>query len=120
MPDKSRPDIHFSIGATHEGVLAALGSIQIKMVSQLKDPTTAVLEEERQQLKAALRTSIALEVLGWLQEWGPEVLEEYAVEVRVAIVRDPVEMVDYLERHAPEELARWLGRAQQRQGPHLG
>ena len=113
-----RPDIRFSIGPTHGGVLAALGSIELKMVAEIKDPTQIGDEGHTEVLKAGLRSTIALEIFGWLKEWAPDVLEEYAGEVRRNLVRDPVEMLDYLERREPDALWGFFREAQQRgRGP---
>ena len=102
--EHQRPDIKFSIGPRSDGTIAALGSIELKMVAEIKDPTLMGDEDHTNGLRAGLRSTIALEIFDWLKEWAPDVLEEYAVEVRGNIVRDPMEMVDYLERHEPEAL----------------
>ena len=111
-----RPDIKFSEGAQPDGTLAALGSIQLKMTVPIEDPSQIGKEDHTRALKNVLRAHIAQEVMGWLEEWAPDVLEEYAVKVRSEIVRDPMEMVDYLERHKPETLQDAFARyAQQRE-----
>ena len=102
--EHQRPDIKFSEGVQPDGTLAALGSIQLKMTVPIEDPSQIGKPEHTNALKVLLRAHIAQEVMGWLGEWAPDVLEEYAVKVRGDIVRDPMEMVDYLERHEPEAL----------------